>query len=177
MADPIPFDETAERLQIRSSPRPVTRVKRKVLLAGASVGTLLLFAAASIALAPPKAGGMVGQELYNTTNTRTPDGLSDLPASYGEVMPVKERVARLGPPLAGDLGSTILKAERELGIEPEYVTRFEDDFRPSPVTEAARARRMRAAALEEEAACAPVFFQLQSETGGQTVADNAPCLP
>ena len=39
------------------------------------------------------------------------------------------------------------RAERELGIEPEYVTRVEDDFRPNPVDEAERARRMREAAL------------------------------
>lgn len=170
MADPIPFDETAERLKIRSSPRPVTRVNRKVLLAGAAIGALLLFAAASIALSPPRAGGPVGQELYNTTNKRTPDGLTSLPSGYGDVLPVEERVARLGPPLSGDLGSAILQAERDLGIQPEYVTRFEEDFRPNPVDEAARARRMRAAAMAEEAARAPVFFQLQSETGGADLA-------
>ena len=165
MADPIPFDEQAERLKIRAAPKPVTRVNRKVLMVSAGFGALALFAAASIALAPPTAGGPVGAELYNTTNKRTPDGLSALPASYGDMLVVDERVARLGPPLAGDLGSTILAAERELGIAPEYVTRFEDDFRPNPADEAARARRMRSAAMAEEAARAPVFFRLESERG------------
>jgi type IV secretion system protein TrbI len=170
MADPVAFDETAERLKIRSSPRPVARINRKMLLAGACVGALLLFAAASIALAPPGAGGPVGEELYNTTNTRTPDGLASLPSGYGDVLPVEERVARLGPPLSGDLGSTILQAERDLGIEPEYVRTLEDDFRPNPADEAARARRMRAAAMAEEAARAPVFFQLQSGAEGADLA-------
>lgn len=165
MSEPIPFDEHAERLKIRSSPKPVTRINRKVLMVGAGLGVLGLFAAASIALKPPTAAGPPGQELYNTTNTRKPEGLSTLPASY-DAMP------KLGPPLSGDLGSTMLAAERELGIEPEYVTRFEDDFRPNPADEAARARRMRDAAMAEEAARAPVFFRLQSETGDTALAQR-----
>ena len=161
MSEPIPFDEHAERLKIRSAPRPVTRINRKVLIAGAGLGALGLFAAASIALAPPKAIEPGEQrELYNTTNTRKPEGFSTLPASY-------DAVPRLGPPLSGDLGATILSAERDLGIEPEYADRFEDDFRPNPADEAARARRMREAALAEDAARAPVFFKLQSESAAQ----------
>ncbi|MCA8892412.1 MAG: TrbI/VirB10 family protein [Hyphomonas sp.] len=165
MSEPIPFDEHAERLKIRSSPKPVTRINRKVLMVGAGLGVLALFAAASIALKPPTAAAPPGQELYNTTNTRKPEGFSTLPASY-DAMP------KLGPPLSGDLGSTMLAAERELGIEPEYVTRFEDDFRPNPADEAARARRMRDAAMAEEAARAPVFFRLQSETGDAALAQR-----
>tara|TARA_R110001606_G_scaffold12165_4_gene52324 strand:+ start:1818 stop:3068 length:1251 start_codon:yes stop_codon:yes gene_type:complete len=165
MSEPIPFDEHAERLKIRSSPKPVTRINRKVLMVGAGLGVLALFAAASIALKPPTASGPPGQELYNITNTRKPEGLSTLPASY-DAMP------KLGPPLSGDLGSTMLAAERELGIEPEYVTRFEDDFKPNPADEAARARRMRDAAMAEEAARAPVFFRLQSETGDTALAQR-----
>ena len=94
MSEPIPFDEHAERLKIRSSPKPVTRINRKVLMVGAGLGVLVLFAAASIALKPPTAAGPPGQELYNTTNTRKPEGLSTLPASY-DAMP------KLGPPLSG----------------------------------------------------------------------------
>ena len=173
MSDPIPFDEHAERLKIRSSPKPVTRINRKVLVVGAGLGALGLFAAASIALKPPTAVDPDQQrELYNTRNTRTPEGLSTLPASYSDIAPVEDRITRLGPPLSGDLGATMLQAERGLGIEPQYVTRFEDDFRPNPADEAERARRMREAALQEEAARAPVFFQLQSETGAQSVADT-----
>ena len=126
MADPVPFDEHAERLKIRSSPRPVAKINRKVLMAGAAAGALLLFAAASIALKPPRAADPGDrQELYNTANTRKPEGLSSLPASYSDV---KRDVPRLGPPLAGDLGATVLQAERELGVEPEYAERFDDDI-------------------------------------------------
>jgi type IV secretory pathway VirB10-like protein len=175
MSEPIPFDEHAERLKIRSSPKPVTRINRKVLMVGAGLGVLGLFAAMSIALKPPTAVDPDSRrELYNTTNTRTPEGLGALPASYSDISPIGTRITQLGPPLSGDLGATMLRAERELGLEPEFVTRVEDDFRPSPVDEAERARRMREAALADEAARAPVFFQLQSETGGQTVSEARP---
>lgn len=178
MSDPISFDEHAERLKIRSSPKPVTRINRKALMVGAGLGVLALFGAASIALQPPKpAGSVTGTELYNVENTRKPDGLAALPTSYGEVRPSPI----LGPPLAGDLGSTILRAEKDLGIEPEYVAAFEADFRPNPEDEAARAARMRAAAIEEEAARAPVFFQLQSQASlvsrATSKSSTAPQLP
>lgn len=178
MADPIPFDEHAERLKIRATPKPVTRINRKVLMLGAGLGVLALFAAMSIALKPPQAVDPETKvELYNTTNVRAPDGLSTLPASYSDIAPVQESVTRLGPPLSGDLGATMLRAERELGIEPAYVTRVENDFRPTPAEEAERARRMRRASLADEAAQAPVFFQLQSERGSGAVAATQPANP
>ena len=176
MAEPLPFDEHAERLKIRSSPKPVTRINRKVLMVGAGLGGLGLFAAMSLALKPPAAVDPdARRELYNTTNTRKPEGLSNLPASYSDIAKVEDPIARLGPPLSGDLGSTMLRAERELGIEPEFVTRFEEDFRPNPVDEAERARRMRQATLADEAARAPVFFRLESRTGnaGMVEASSA----
>lgn len=178
MADPIPFDEQAERLKIRERPKPVTRINRKVLLGGAGLGALTLFAAASVALQPPTSRATNGEELYNVKNTRTPDGLSALPAGYGEIAPVEERISRLGAPLPGDLGGTILNAERRYGLHPDYGSSVQTDFRPNPVDEAARAERLRLAALAEEAAKAPVFFQLRSqqtparraETPGQDVS-------
>lgn len=175
MSEPIPFDEHAERLKIRSSPKPVTRINRKVLMVGAGLGVLALFAAMSVALKPPTATDPdARRELYNTTNTRKPEGLSTLPTSYSDITSVEDRVTRLGPPLSGDLGATMLRAERELGIEPEYVTRFEDDFRPNPADEAERARRMREAALADEAARAPVFFRLDSQSGTASTTDTRP---
>jgi len=179
MSEPIPFDEHAERLKIRSSPRPVTRINRKVLMVGAGIGVLALFAAMSIALKPPQAiDPSEPRELYNTTNTRKPEALSALPASYSDITPPEPRTPRLGPPLAGDLGGTILAAEQGLGIEPDYARAFEDDFRPNPVDEAMRAQRLREAAMAEEAARAPVFFRLQSEgianSAAQPVSAQSP---
>ena len=173
MSDPIPFDEHAERLKIRSNPKPATRINRKVLMVGAGLGVLGLFTAMSVALQPPKAVDPADRrELYNTMNTRKPDGLAALPTSYSDVRPAP--AIPIGPPMSGDLGSTILAAERELGLEPEYITRFEDDFRPNPADEAARAKRLRDAAMAEEAAKAPVFFRLQSTSRPGVASASAP---
>lgn len=162
MSEPIPFDEHAERLSIRARPKPGTRINRKVLIVVAGIGALGLFIAMSVALQPPKAIDPADRrELYNTTNTRKPEGLAVLPTSYKDIIPPAPTIP-IGPPMSGDLGSTILAAERELGIQPEFVNAYENDFRPNPADEAARAQRMREAAMAEEAAKAPVFFQLQS---------------
>jgi len=174
MSNPIPFDEHAERLKIRSAPKPTTRINRKVLLVGAGLGALAMFAAASVALKPPTANSATGQELYNTTNTRPPEGLADLPVSYSDVAPLETRIPRLGPPMAGDLGGTMLETERRLGLTPNYTEGYVSDFRPNPVSEAERAQRLKTAAMAEEAARAPVFFQLQSKTGGQAPAQPRP---
>ncbi len=176
MSEPVPFDEHAERLKIRSDPKPVTRINRKVLIVGAGLGALGLFVAASVALQPPKAASSSpGPELYNVENTRKPDGLSALPTSYSDVRPAPI----LGRPLAGDLGSTILRAERELGVETQYVAEPQSDFRPNPEQEAARAARMREAAMAEEAARAPVFFSLQAgaNPAQQSVGRTQPGAP
>ena len=138
MSDPVSYREAAERVRPRAAPRPVSRLNRKVLIAGTGLGALGLFAAAMIALSPPTArGGDSPRELYNTRNRATAEGLSALPSSY----------ARLGAPLPGDLGGTVLAAEMDLGLSPEYVTPLGgyQDFRPSADDEAARALRMRKA--------------------------------
>ena len=71
MSEPAPFPKQADELKLRTRPRPVTRINRKVLMAGACLGVLGLFAAASIALDPPKAVDPADrQELYNTATKR-----------------------------------------------------------------------------------------------------------
>ncbi|MFC7293000.1 TrbI/VirB10 family protein [Hirschia litorea] len=158
MSDPIPFAEHVDKLNIRSKPRPVTRINRKVLILAAGVCAIGLFFAVNIALAPPKAiDPTQRRELYNTTNTRKPEGLARLPRTYNDV-------PKLGPPLNGDLGATILAAERDLGIDPTYLTTTPNGFKPNPVDEAERAARMRQAKLAEDASKAPIFFQLQSKS-------------
>ncbi len=158
MRTPLGQKDHADKLNIRSKPRPVTRINRKLLIAGAGIGVLALFGAFSLALTPPKAVDPADrQNIYNTTNTRKPDGLSKLPKTYNDV-------PKLGPPLNGDLRATILAAERELGIEPVYLNSTPHEFKPNPLDEAERARRLRQAKLAEEASRAPVFFRLQGKT-------------
>ncbi len=168
MTEPKTFDAHAKALQIRQKPRSVSRINRKVLIAGAGLGALGLFAATSIALAPPKLNEQTeSKELYTEGSTRKPIGLSALPASYDA-----PEIPKLGPPMPGDLGSTILETERSYGLEPDFATDFETDFRPNPVAEAERARRLKEAALAEEAARAPVFFRLEQRASAQTASGD-----
>lgn len=171
MAEPIPFEEQAEAIKLRPKPQPVTRINRKVVLAGVGLGVLALFFAASMALDPPTMRKEAASpELYNTTNQPRAEALAVLPKSYADAPP-----PLLGDPIPGDLGATIVQTERELGITPAIVQSEEIDFRTSPEIEAERAERIRLAKLAQESFEAPVFFQLQN---GHTslLGGNAPNL-
>lgn len=173
MGEPLTFDEHSERLQIRSNPRPTTRINRKVLMFGGCLMILAIFTGMSMALQPPSAASSTApREVYNTANTRKPDALNELPASYSDTRAIKQDYPILGPPLSGDLGATMLQAERAYGIEPASPPSYEQDFRPNPAAEAERARKLKAAALEEKAAGAPVFFQLTAKGSGTPSTDR-----
>ena len=134
MTQPPPLKETARQLQIRSAPKPATRINRKLLLAGAGLGALALFAAATFALAPPRPPGPAPQDELLAAGKRKPDGFSALPADYTALGDVPV----LGAPFSGDLGATIRAAEQAYGIEPDFQTEYRTDFRPRPEEEAAR---------------------------------------
>lgn len=160
MADPIPFEQQAEALKIRSNPKPVTRINRKIIIAGAGAGLLLLFFGASVALNPPRAiDDTENTELYNTSSRPQAEELRALPASYADV-PV------LGEPVPGDLGASIVQTEREFGIEHEVLDQPVMDFRPDPNMDRLRAERIRQAQLEQDSIEAPVFFQLSQQSRG-----------
>jgi type IV secretion system protein TrbI len=166
MPEPKTFDAHAKALQIRQPPRRVSRLNRKVLILAAGIGAAGLFAATSIALAPPKlTAPSDATGVFTEGSTRKPIGLSGLPASYDA-----PEIPTLGPPMPGDLGGTILEAERSYGIEPEYTAEFETDFRPDPVLEAERARRLKDAALADEAVRAPVFFRFEARAAAPAAA-------
>lgn len=161
MSDPAPFPKQAASLRLRGRIRPVTRINRKVLAAGGVLAALGLFAAFTAALAPPRAASGPGApEAFNTGAGRTPDGLARLPAAYDS-----PDIPRLGAPLAGDLGGTLVAEERAWGLEPDWNVPPTEDFRPSPFDEAVRARRLAEAKLADEAAKAGLFFQVAPRAG------------
>ncbi|GJL95457.1 MAG: conjugal transfer protein TrbI [Hyphococcus sp.] len=167
MAEPIPFEEQAEALKLRAKPKPVTQINRKVVIAGAAIGAVLLFLAASVALDPPKVSGDdEPRELYNTRNKPKADALSILPASYDQ-MPAPKPAIELGPPIPGDLGGAMLAAERDLGIEPDVYESAYEDFRPDPLSEAERAERIRQAKLAQESLASTVFFKVNGKAPGK----------
>ena len=168
MSDPKTFDAHAKELQIRQKPRRVSRINRKVIIAGSGIAAVGLFAAMTIALTPPRLmEPEEGEQLYTAGNTRKPVGLSALPASYDA-----PEIPWLGPPMPGDLGSTMLATQRSYGVDMPY-TGFETDFRPNPAADAERARMLKEAALAEEAARAPLFFRLENRAAVETSPDVA----
>ena len=156
MTQPPPFKETARQLEIRSAPKPATRINRKLLLAGAGLGALGLFAAATFALAPPRPSEPAQQDELLAAGKRKPDGFSALPVDYTALGDVPV----LGAPFSGDLGATIRAAEQAYGIEPDFQAEYRTDFRSRPEEEAARTAQLEAAALAEKAARAPLLFRL-----------------
>lgn len=154
-------------LEIRGKPRPVKRFSKRALMVLLGTGSAIVLGSLAFALQGPKedAGGPA-RELYNTGHNPEADGLAALPKSYGE-LPPKEDI--LGPPLPGDLGGPILKAQREgrMGL-PEEVTPETDPMREQLAALEAELRA-REAALTDAARGSGVFFQVGSSAGSKTV--------
>jgi len=71
-----------DALRLRAAPRQVTRLNRKALMIAAGGAGLLIFAAASIALKPPRAFDEASpKELYNVETKPKAEGLEALPKS------------------------------------------------------------------------------------------------
>lgn len=150
-----------EDLALRARPRPVKQVNRRLIFLLSASCLVLISSAVFIALDPPDLLDRVetGSELYRTENHTKPDGFEQLPESYGELKPKIE----LGPPLPGDLGAGIARAERDLGVAPTPAL----PFRPDPEADAARAERIRLARLAQQGRESGVFFQLNTKTSGE----------
>lgn len=148
-----------EDLELRARPRPVTRVNRKLLIGGTAIVCLALFGAVLFALNPPDWGGIEkGEELYNTDRKPTAEGLSRLPQSY-------EGIPKLGPPLPGDLGDAMHKAE--IGKDAELPVG--QPFRPDPEADLERADRIRLSRLAQQGRESKLFFQIRTTS---TAADR-----
>jgi len=157
--------EPSEPLELRGRPRSVRRFNRKALMLTGALGAIFIAATLAVALSPPRGiDSGAPKELYNTRHVAHADGLADLPASYADVVPA------LGAPLPGDLGSAILRSERDLGLAP-YAPPTTDPtpFRPSAELDAEREARLRAAQAEQSARSSGVFFQL-ANNGGRRAA-------
>ena len=156
--------EPPETFELRARPRPVTRINRKVLFGGAAVTLALIGGAFLIALDPPNWRADEGRkELYQTKHRAPPDGLEKLPETY-------DRIPKLGPPNAGDIGRSIARVERDLGIKP-LPTRQLPSYRPDPEEEFRRAERIRIARLAAQSAESDLFFSKQK---GNAVVEDKP---
>jgi type IV secretion system protein VirB10 len=159
----LPPKVAPETLELRAQPRPVTRLNPRMLavlaggLASAVLGAMLW------SLQPQqRRNGAEQSELYNVDRVTRSEGLEQLPADYSQLPPpVAPEVPQLGPPLPGDLGGPILRAEQQAQG---------DNYRhagPDPA-EAERLAKLKEA---EEAALSSVFFR---SGGGRTTGVGSP---
>ncbi|QVM85278.1 TrbI/VirB10 family protein [Novosphingobium decolorationis] len=94
-----------ESFQLRATPARAIRFRRDIVIGAALLGSAALAAIAFMALRPQVFPGKVDdKELTRPATNAEPETLTDLPASYGDA-------PRLGPPLPGDLGRPILRAQ------------------------------------------------------------------
>ena len=157
-------------LEIRGKPRPVKRFSKRALMVLIGSGSAIVLGSLAFALQGPKddAGGPA-RELYNTGHNPEADGLSTLPKSYGELPPEGDV---LGPPLPGDLGTPILKAQREgrMGLPDQDAPESDPKQAQMAVREAEL--KAREAALTDAARGSGVFFQVGASAGSKRVVGS-----
>jgi type IV secretion system protein VirB10 len=150
--------DIAQALRLRPDPPRVMRLSRKVLIglgvvAGLGVGGALILALQG------RSGRDAPSELYSTDRNPQADGLANLPRDYAGI-------PQLGPPLPGDLGRPILRAqERGQPVQPPPVT-------AAPGPDPAEQRRLQEI---EAARVARVFFETEGRT--RSVGDGAAPAP
>jgi type IV secretion system protein TrbI len=150
------------------------RLSRKVLAGLAGVASLAILGSLIWALDTSKRTPQSGQELFNTDNKTTPDGLAALPKDYTGLPP---SVPQLGPPLPGDLGRPILNAH---SAGPP-VSGFESmEQRMAQESEAARTSRLfSTTSAKERPEIGSVLAAVSATTGAAAAslaADQKPPL-
>lgn len=159
---PAPAKVDPETLSIRSRPARAIRFRRSAIIGAAALGSASLMGIAWMAL-KPQVFRQVAQEseLSQPMTKPASDALSGLPSSYGDA-------PKLGPPLPGDLGRPILRAQE----------RTEAAVAPSQVDTAEAARQQRLAELK---AARESGLMAQVATGkgvaAPSVADATAALP
>lgn len=133
--------QTSANMRLRAEPPRVTRISRRVLIglgvvAGIGIGGALIYAlqTGNRQTAPA--------ELITTDHKQPPDGLQNLPADY-------TGIPQLGPPLPGDLGGPIVRAQERGASVP---------LEPMPLAQPDPEEQKRLAEIEA-ARTSQVFFQ------------------
>jgi len=154
----VPPPKTSpEALVLRGRPRRVVRFRRNVVIGGAAGGMLLLSGVAWLALGhhPLHVAGPVDEQ--QAGHRPQADAVAALPSGY-------EQVPRLGPPLPGDLGRSILEHQRELATQGAATGQ-------TPEQQRAEAERQRVAQQAAQAREAGVM--VQSPAGSPATGSDA----
>nr|WP_315598502.1 TrbI/VirB10 family protein [uncultured Cupriavidus sp.] len=165
LGSPTVSKEAPESLALRAQPRPVTRLNRRVLVALAGGMSAAVLGATMWSLQAPGHRNMAEPMALDDADrvSRSP-ALDQLPADYASLPATdvgRDDVPQLGPPLPGDLGPAIVKAQ------PSFVVGD-----PPPGQDPAIAERDALQKEAETAATSPVFFR--SGTQRSTVGSEPP---
>jgi len=161
--------DIAAELRLRPERPSVTRLSRRVL-AGLGGASAIVIAGALLFALRPHGAKAPGEELYNTDNRITADGLNGLPRDYSGI---PRSVPQLGPPLPGDLGRPMLNA----GAQPPPISGPAPTTAPHPEQQRLQQERQRLA-QEMEAARVSRLFAGEARASVQPAASTgAPTAP
>lgn len=153
-----------ETLALRASPRPVTRLNRRMLAVFAGTLGALILGGTLWSLQPHKRERDSATELYNVNRVTRAESLDQLPKDYSKVAPpAKPVVPTLGEPLPGDLGPAIVNAQRNANTGA---------YNPS-----AQPGRIAQQGDAEDAARSSVFFRSSSATKAAPATTPAAIQP
>jgi type IV secretion system protein VirB10 len=150
-----------ETLALRAQPRPVVRLNRRVLAAGAGTLAAAVLGGTLWSLQSQQRSRTPSAELFNVDRIAKSENLDRLPRDYTGIAPAPKATSPvLGEPLPGDLGPAIVKSQQP--VEQRMAPHGTD-----PAQLAA-----------EEAAQSPVFFRgTGSGGGGRAVPAALPGIP
>lgn len=104
-----------DTLALRASPRPVTRLNRRMLAMLAGVLGAVVLGGTLWSLQSHKRERNAATELYNVDRVSHAENLDQLPKDYSKMPVVAKPVPALGEPLPGDLGPAIVHAQGNSG--------------------------------------------------------------
>lgn len=121
-----------ESVALRASPRPVTRLNRRMLAVGAGALAAAVLGGTLWSLQSNKRLRTPATELYNVDRISRAENLDQLPKDYAGIPPaLKQGPPVLGEPLPGDLGPAIVKAQQPIetrlpggGVDPAQTERL-----------------------------------------------------
>ncbi|EQB33256.1 TrbI/VirB10 family protein [Sphingobium ummariense] len=150
-----------ETLAIRSRPARAIRFRKGAIIGIAALGSASLMGIAWLAL-KPQVFRQIAQdsELSQPMSKPASDALSGLPSSYGDA-------PKLGPPLPGDLGRPILRAQQQAeGMTPDARVDAAEAERQQRLADLKAARESGLMAQIQSGRAAPVSPGGDSTAGG-----------
>jgi len=157
-----------DTMTLRASPRPVTRLNRRMLAVLAGTLGAVVLGGTLWSLQSHKRERNAATELYNVDRVSHAENLDQLPKDYSKVPVAAKPVPVLGEPLPGDLGPAIV-AQRNAGA-PAQTGRI---AQPGDAEEAAHSGVFfRSGAVK--AAASPTTAMPESVSGNQPFNPMAP---